>query len=132
MIILYFSCIILSFINTVFSHSNYETRLYDIIRKSIGKDDDQLLLETQIYNYLNPTKIPPINQQINSMKNKEESNMYIRDTWDPDDDYYFKWASLNRRPMESLAGRRRSIEKIVPGLKQQRINTGIWRSGLVG
>ncbi|CAF2609647.1 unnamed protein product [Rotaria sp. Silwood2] len=132
-ITLYFLCIILSFINSVFSHSNYRSRLYDIIRQSINKEDNQLLLKIQLYKYLSSTTMLPINQQINSMKNKEETKMYIRDNWDTDDDHYFKWASLNRRPMESLAGRKRSIEKTVPpGLKHHRINTGIWRSGLVG
>ena len=90
----------------VFSHSNNKIRLYDIIHKSIDENDDQLLLKIQISNYLSSTKIPPITQQRNSMKNKEENKIYVRDIWDPDDDYYFKWATFNRRPMESLAGRK--------------------------
>ncbi|CAF4744569.1 unnamed protein product, partial [Rotaria sp. Silwood1] len=115
-----------------FSNPNYRSRLYDIIRKSINNDDDQLLLKNQIYKYLNSATVSSINQQINSMINKEQSKIYERDTLDSDDDNYFKWASLNRRPMESLAGRKRSIEKTLTGLKNHRINTGIWRSGLVG
>jgi hypothetical protein len=55
-----------------------------------------------------------------------------RNSWDSGEDHYFKWAALNRRPMESLAGRKRSGETTIGGQKQGRINGGIWRSGLVG
>lgn len=117
----------------VFSHAHYKTRLYDIIRKSVNKDDDQILVKYRLLEHLSSTtSMPSINEQFDSMKSKEQIKVHVRDTWDSEDDYYFKWAALNRRPMESLAGRKRSIEKPATTKRQSRINTGIWRSGLVG
>ena len=46
------------------------------------------------------------------------------------DDYYFEWASRNRRPMEYFQGRKRSLTTMRP--REQRINGGLWRSGLIG
>ena len=33
----------------------------------------------------------------------------VRRSWDSNEDQYFKWAKANRRPMESLAGRKRRV-----------------------
>ncbi|CAF3320793.1 unnamed protein product [Rotaria socialis] len=134
MIIFYFLCILLSFINSVFSNSNYKSRLYNIIRQSESQDEEQTLLNLQFFQDLTSTITPPLssNDDSDSMENIQETKLQARNSWDSDDDAYFKWASLNRRPMESLIGRKRAVEKVFTGTKNTRVNTGLWRTGLVG
>jgi hypothetical protein len=76
----------------------------------MNQDSDTLLLEVRLHKYVRSTTISPIDQQSQSMENEEEKQIQARDSWDSGEEDYFKWASLNRRPMESLAGRKRSIE----------------------
>ncbi len=48
----------------------------------------------------------PANEQSQSNEDEVEIKLQPRDSWDSGEDQYFRWASLNRRPMESLAGRK--------------------------
>ncbi|CAF4015569.1 unnamed protein product [Rotaria magnacalcarata] len=116
-----------------FSNSNYKSPLYNIIRQSRSQDEKQTLLKLQLFTDLTSTITSPSSStdESDSTENIQEIKVQTRDFWDSDDDAYFKWASLNRRPMESLAGRKRAIEKIFTGTKNTRINTAVWRSGLV-
>ncbi|CAF1316979.1 unnamed protein product [Adineta steineri] len=74
----------------------------------------------------------PVHQQSSSFEDNEQFDEVKRDALDSGEEQYFKWASLNRRPMESLVGRKRFAELIVLEPKPSRIVAGIWRSGLVG
>jgi hypothetical protein len=91
------------FLLLVFSNSSHKIRLYDIIRKSMNKNTDTILLEVRPHKYVHSTTISPFNRHLKSTKDVE-INLKPRDSWDSGEDQYFKWASLNRRPMESLAG----------------------------
>jgi len=97
----------------------------------MSKRNDALLLDLQIDKHVHVTTTP-VDQQSNSVENKENSNMEKRDSLDSGEDEYFKWASLNRRPMESLFGRKRLAKSIETRPSRSRVNFGIWRSGLVG
>ncbi len=113
-----------NFFLIVFSHSNHKVRLYDIIRKTVNKSSDTLLLEVRLHQFVLPTAASsPVEEQTQST---EKIEIQKRDSWDSGEDHYFKWASLNRRPMESLAGRKRSIKLS----KYRRITGGIQRREL--
>ena len=87
----------------VLSHTNHKTRLYDIVRKTVSKDTDTIILEVRPHKSpLTTTILPTTEQQI---------QLHPRESWDSGEENYFKWAAFNRRPMESLAGRKRSIRK---------------------
>ena len=98
----------------------------------MSKNDNKLLLNSRIHKHAHSTVTTPADQQSNSVENQENPNVQKRDSWDSGEDQYFKWASLNRRPMESLVGRKRLAEIIAPRPSRGRISGGIWRSGLVG
>ncbi len=97
----------------------------------MSKSNDALLLNLQIDKHVHSITAS-VDQQSNSVENKENSNMEKRDSVDSGEDEYFKWASLNRRPMESLFGRKRSAKTIATRPDRSRVNHGMWRSGLVG
>ncbi len=82
--------------------------MYDIISKTVKKDSDTILFEVRLHKLLHPiTTRSSVNERTESTENIE---IQKRDSWDSGEEQYFKWASLNRRPMESLAGRKRSID----------------------
>jgi hypothetical protein len=96
----------------------------------MGKKDDTLLLHLRINKHVHSTTTP-VGQQSNSVENKENSNMEKRDSLDSGEDEYFKWASLNRRPMESLFGRKRVAATITSPSSASRVNGDKRISGLV-
>lgn len=106
--------------------------MYEILRKSRSQDYEQTQSKFQLVQQTSTTTTTPLVQELNANDDSMRSNIHVRDSWESDDDFYFQWAALNRRPMESLTGRKRSIEKGVTRPRSTRINTGIWRSGLVG
>jgi hypothetical protein len=86
----------------------------------MNKDTDTILLEVRPHKFVHPTTTsstiittattsPPVTEQSN--QNEDEIALNPRDSWDSEEAHYFKWASQNRRPMESLAGRKRSMKK---------------------
>ncbi len=119
-----------------FSHSNYNSRLYNVLRGSISETDDLVFLRLRPKTYVPSTTTPSsteVDEKSNSVEDKEQTNVDERDISDSgEEDHYFKWAALNRRPMESLAGRKRLAEMTLPVSRPGRINGGIWRSGIVG
>jgi hypothetical protein len=96
----------------------------------MSKSNDALLLNLQIDKHVHSTTIP-VDQQSNSVENKENSNMEKRDPSDSGEDEYFKWASLNRRPMESLFGRKRLAKIIASRSSLGRVNDEMGLSELV-
>ena len=82
--------------------------MYDIISKTVKKETDTVLFEVRLHNFLHPLATrSSVNERTEST---EDIQIQKRDSWDSGEEQYFKWASLNRRPMESLAGRKRSID----------------------
>ncbi|CAF0751811.1 unnamed protein product [Adineta steineri] len=124
--------IILSVIDTVISYPHNINRLHDINRRSMNKNDDSVISNVQTSKFIRSLIPVSIYQQSSSVEDNERFDEVKRDAWDSGEEQYFKWASLNRRPMESLVGRKRFAELIVSEPKPSRIVTGIWRSGLVG
>ncbi|CAF1271987.1 unnamed protein product [Adineta steineri] len=124
--------IILSFIDTVISYSYNTNRLYNIIRRPLNKNDDSLLSNSQTSKFIRSLISASVRQQSSSFEDNEQFDEVKRDALDSGEEQYFKWASLNRRPMESLVGRKRFAELILSEPKPSRIVAGIWRSGLVG
>ena len=92
-----------------------------------AKDNDEHSSELRNLPSLRKT----MNQPVPSTDNDQHMNADKRETWDSGEDQYFRWASLNRRPMESL-GRKRYVDMHTSGSRPSRIGGGIWRSGLVG
>ena len=99
----------------------------------MNQENDRSLLKKLIHEPMNSLKISPFKHRSISVRNEDETEVRGRDYWNSDDHYsYFKWALLKRQPMELLVGRTRSVKKPIFGLNKNRLNTGIWRSGLVG
>ncbi|CAF0830634.1 unnamed protein product [Adineta steineri] len=124
--------IILCFIDTVISYRHNTNRLHDINRQSMNKNDDSVISNVQTSKFIRSLIPASVHQQTNSVEDNEQFDEVKRDAWDSGEEQYFKWAALNRRPMESLVGRKRFAEPIISEPKPSRIVTGIWRSGLVG
>ncbi|CAF3713580.1 unnamed protein product, partial [Adineta steineri] len=114
------------------SYSYNTNRLYNIIRRSMNKNDDSLPSNSQTSKFIRSLLSASVHQQSSSFEDNEQFDEVKRDALDSGEEQYFKWASLNRRPMESLVGRKRFAELIVLEPKPSRIVAGIWRSGLVG
>ncbi|UJR09361.1 hypothetical protein I4U23_013605 [Adineta vaga] len=123
--------IILSVVDTVLSCSEGKVRFYDLLRQSMNKKYDELSSEFRNRQSILATTIKAENQPLTSAETDETVDEEKRDAWDSGEDQYFKWASLNRRPMESL-GRKRFADIISQRSRPTRIGGGIWRSGLVG
>ncbi|CAF0985051.1 unnamed protein product [Adineta ricciae] len=120
--------IIFSTIHTVFSYSNGKSRFYNLIRQSMNaKDNDEHSFVLRNRQSIWKT----MSQQLTSPENDQQTNEEKREAWDSGEDQYFRWASQNRRPMESL-GRKRYVDTNTFGSRPSRIGGGIWRSGLVG
>lgn len=100
----------------VFSQSHHKVRLYDIIRKSTNKNTGTLLFEVRPHRVVleTATTTTTTSSLVNEQSQSHEDYIKLdpRDSWDSGEEHYFKWAALNRRPMESLAGRKRSIKKL--------------------
>ncbi|CAF1005146.1 unnamed protein product [Adineta steineri] len=116
----------------VISYSHNTNRLYNLLRRSMNKNDDSLISNVQTSKFIRSLIPISIHQQSSSVEDNEQFDEVKRDAWDSGEEQYFKWASLNRRPMESLVGRKRSAELIISGPRPSRIVNGIWRTGLVG
>ncbi|CAF0954348.1 unnamed protein product [Adineta ricciae] len=115
-------------IHTVSSYSNGKSRFYNLIRQSMNaKDNDEhsSVLRNRQFIW------KAMNQRLSPTEYNEQTNEEKRETWDSGEDQYFRWASQNRRPMESL-GRKRYVDMNTFGSRPSRISGGIWRSGLVG
>ncbi|CAF1185402.1 unnamed protein product [Adineta steineri] len=98
----------------------------------MNKNDDSLISNVQTSKFIRSLISASVHQQSSSGEDNEQFDEVKRDALDSGEEQYFKWASLNRRPMESLVGRKRFAELIVSEPKPSRIVAGIWRSGLVG
>jgi hypothetical protein len=96
----------------------------------MNKNTDTILLEVRPHKYVHSTTISPFNRHLKSTKDVE-INVKPRDSWDSGEDQYFKWASLNRRPMESLFGRKRVAAAIASRSIGSRVNDDKRLSGLV-
>ena len=105
------------------SYARHHARLNNLFRRPLGTKTNPLGVEA------------PTNQGISKQQsgsNEYEDNLHSRDAWDSGEDYYFKWANENRRPVEYFIGRKREAGKVVLPPRDRRINGGLWRSGLVG
>ena len=75
--------------------------------------------------------IPPL------IGESSEEDFVQERSWDSGEDHYFRWATNNRRPMESLVGRKRQEDdederRLARRSSKDRISHGLWLSGLVG
>ena len=77
-----------------------------------------------------PKPITGENIDLASSENKKD--IVQERSWDSGEDHYFRWAPSNRRPIESLVGKKREEGRVLRGSDYRRINNGVWRSGLVG
>lgn len=101
----------------VLSNAGHKPHLYDIVHKTVSKDSETIILEIRphksghltITTTTSPTTTTT--EQPDIIESEEEIKIQTRESWDSGEDNYFKWAALNRRPMESLAGRKRSLRK---------------------
>ncbi|CAF4171881.1 unnamed protein product, partial [Adineta steineri] len=107
------------------SYPHDTNRLYDIIHRSMNKNDDFLMSNVQTSKFIRSLIPASVHQQASSVEDNEQFNEVKRDAWDSGEEQYFKWASLNRRPMESLVGRKRFAELITSEPKPSRIVNGI-------
>lgn len=96
---IFFSILSPSVCILVSSHSNSKLRFYNVIRKSITKETETLLLKILLHRRVlemtttdGQTTLPTVQRQ-------------PRVSWDSNEEHYFRWASFNRRPMEPLPGR---------------------------
>jgi len=107
----------LFFFLLVLSNAGHKPHLYDIVRKTVSKDSDTIILEVRphksghLTTTTTMTTLPSTTEQPDIIESEEEIKIQTRESWDSGEDNYFKWAALNRRPMESLAGRKRSLRK---------------------
>ncbi len=70
------------------------------------ENTDTIFLEVRPHKDVHSTTVSSVDQQSRSPNDEEEIKLKPRDSSDSDEDNYFKWASQNRRPMESLVGRK--------------------------
>lgn len=110
----------------VYSRSIHKLHFFDVIHKTINKDTDTILLEVRPHKFVHSTTITStVTTTITSTTTTEQSQstantqLKARESWDSEEDHYFKWAAQNRRPMESLAGRKRTIEQLLKLLQKE-------------
>lgn len=110
------------------SYSHQKARLYDLLRNQPLVDK----LDSIVLSRRNDKDVPALIPNLQSSSVEDQDFFQVRNNWDSGEDYYFQWASQNRRPVEYLTGRKREVEKVVLPTRDRRINGGLWRSGLVG
>lgn len=99
-----------------FSLGSSYPRVYDVLHKSPVDNDNPMSNDVPLF----------------SDETSEEDFVQER-SWDSGEDHYFRWATNNRRPMESLVGRKRqSQDRPLRRAISDRPKNGIWASGLVG
>ncbi|CAF2383639.1 unnamed protein product [Rotaria sp. Silwood2] len=112
---------------SIFSYSNHNVRLYNLLRTPVSMKDNAFVLPTRSNK---DTFTSVLNRQLNSIE--DEENVQTRNSWDSGEDYYFQWAKQNRRPVEYFTGRKRETAQVITPTRRRYDHDGLWRSGLVG
>jgi hypothetical protein len=73
----------------------------------MNKESNTILFEVRPLKFIvRTTTRSSVKERTESTENTKDINIKKRDSWDSEEEHYFKWASRNRRPMESLGGRK--------------------------